>query len=416
MAAPETTAPRPAPRGLLFVLPALVAFQAISTDLYLPALPAIGADLRASVEQVQLTLSLFLVGFGVAQLGWGPFSDRIGRRPLLLAGTGLYVAASLACLAAPSIEALVAARFVQAVAACSGVVLGRAVVRDLFEPAEAAKVLAYLGTAMALAPILGPVLGGWLTLTFGWRSTFAALALFGLFCVAGVLLAVPETNRRKDPNATRPAVLAANYAGLLGDRLYLARVAVAALGYAGIFSFISGSPHVLIDAVGLRPDQYGLCFAGGVAGWMVGTFAAGRLNRRLGLAGLLRVGTRLAAAGALAGLGWALLAPPSWPAVVAPMFLFMLGAGFTLPTAMALAIGPYPQKAGLASALLGFLQLLFAALVGLAVSALYDRTAVPMMGALVLVTAAALLLVRRAAGERPRPADEALSAPGRSSP
>lgn len=393
MAASETTAPRAAPPGLFLVLPALVAFQAISTDLYLPALPSIGADLGASVGEVQLTLSLFLVGFGVAQLAWGPLSDRIGRRPLLLTGTGLYVAASLACLVAPSIEALVGARFVQAVAACSGVVLGRAVVRDLFEPAEAAKVLAYLGTAMALAPIFGPVLGGWLTLTFGWRSTFAALAFFGLSCLVGVLVAVPETNRRKDPDATRPTVLAANYARLLADRLYLARVAVAALGYAGIFSFISGSPHVLIDAVGLRPDRYGLCFAAGVAGWMAGTFAAGRLNRRLGLSGLLRLGTRLSALAALTGLGWALAAPPSWPAVVAPMFLFMLGAGFTLPTAMALAIGPYPEKAGLASALLGFLQLLFASLVGLAVSALYDRTAVPMMAALVAVTAGALLLV-----------------------
>jgi len=393
MAASETTAPRAAPRGLFLVLPALVAFQAISTDLYLPALPSIATDLGASVEQVQLTLSLFLVGFGVAQLAWGPLSDRIGRRPLLLAGTGLYVAASLACLVAPSIEELVGARFVQAVAACSGVVLGRAVVRDLFEPAEAAKVLAYLGTAMAVAPIFGPVLGGWLTLTFGWRSTFTAFAFFGLFCFVGVLVAVPETNRRRNPDATRPTVLAANYARLLADRLYLARVAVAALGYAGIFSFISGSPHVLIDAVGLRPDRYGLCFAAGVAGWMAGTFAAGRLNRRLGLSSLLRLGTRLSALAAITGLGWALAAPPSWPAVVAPMFLFMLGAGFTLPTAMALAIGPYPEKAGLASALLGFLQLLFASLVGLAVSALYDRTAVPMMAALVAVTAGALLLV-----------------------
>lgn len=393
MASPLPSATAPAPRGLILVLPALVAFQAISTDLYLPALPAIGADLGAGIEQVQLTLSLFLVGFGVAQLGWGPLSDRIGRRPLLLAGTLLYVAASLACLLAPSIEALVLGRLVQAVAACSGVVLGRAVVRDLYAPAEAARVLAYLGTAMALAPILGPIVGGWLTLSFGWRSTFAALALFGALAFLGTWHAVPETNRRKDPHATSPARLAANYGALLRDRLYLARVALAALGYAGIFSFISASPHVLIDAVGLRPDQYGLCFAAGVAGWMAGTFAAGRLNRRLGLDGLLALGTRLSAIAALAGLAWALAVPASWPAVVAPMFLFMLGAGFTLPTAMALAIGPYPGKAGLASALLGFLQLAFASLVGLAVSALYDRTAVPMMAVLVLVTAAALPLV-----------------------
>lgn len=396
MASPLPPATAPAPRGLILVLPVLVAFQAISTDLYLPALPAIGADLGAGIEQVQLTLSLFLVGFGVAQLLWGPLSDRIGRRPPLLAGTLLYVAASLACMLAPSIETLTGARIVQAVAACSGVVLGRAVVRDLYAPAEAARVLAYLGTAMALAPIFGPVLGGWLTLSFGWRSTFAALALFGAVAFLGTLRAVPETNQRKDRDALRPARLVANYGSLLRDRLYLARVALAALGYAGIFTFISGSPHVLIDAVGLRPDQYGLCFAGGVAGWMAGTFAAGRLNRRLGLAALLALGTRLAALAALLGSALALLLPPSWPALVGPMFLFMVGAGFTLPTAMALAIGPHPEKAGLASALLGFLQLAFASLVGLAVSALYDRTALPMMAVLVILTAAALPLVATA--------------------
>lgn len=396
MASPLPSATAPAPRGLILVLPVLVAFQAISTDLYLPALPAIGADLGAGIEEVQLTLSLFLVGFGVAQLLWGPLSDRIGRRPPLLAGTILYVAASLACMLAPSIETLTGARIVQAVAACSGVVLGRAVVRDLYAPAEAARVLAYLGTAMALAPIFGPVLGGWLTLSFGWRSTFAALALFGAVAFLGTLRAVPETNRRKDRDALRPARLVANYGSLLRDRLYLARVALAALGYAGIFTFISGSPHVLIDAVGLRPDQYGLCFAGGVAGWMAGTFAAGRLNRRLGLPALLALGTRLAALAALLGSALALLLPPSWPALVGPMFLFMVGAGFTLPTAMALAIGPHPEKAGLASALLGFLQLAFASLVGLAVSALYDRTALPMMAVLVILTAAALPLVATA--------------------
>ncbi|MDW8123976.1 MAG: multidrug effflux MFS transporter [Geminicoccaceae bacterium] len=383
-----------APRGLLLVLPALVAFQAISTDLYLPALPAIGRALGAGVAEVQLTLSLFLVGFGVAQLAWGPASDRWGRRPLLLLGTALYTFASLACAAASSIETLTAFRVVQAIAACSGVVLGRAVVRDLFEPVAAARVLAYLGTAMALAPILGPILGGWLTLAFGWRATFAALALFGALAFTGVLFAVPETNRRKDPSAVRPRVLLANYRGLFADRLYLARVAVAALGYAGIFTFISGSPHVLIDAAGLRPDQYGLCFAAGVAGWMGGTFAAGRLNARLGLPGLLAIGTRTSAVAAILGLGLALASPPSWPALVFPMFLFMAGAGFTLPTAMALAIGPYPDKAGLASALLGFLQLLFAALVGFVVSGLYDRTAVPMMAILSLASLAGLLTAR----------------------
>lgn len=374
-----------------------MALQAISTDLYLPALPSIVLDLETDVASVQLTLSLFLVGFALAQLAYGPLSDRFGRRPLLLVGTFVYVGASLACMVAPTIEALILFRLLQAVGACCGPVLGRAVVRDVYEPADAARVLAYIATAMALGPALGPVLGGWLTEAFGWRATFAALALFGALAVAGILAVLPETNRRRDPTATRPTVLLANYAELLADRRYLARVAVAAAAYAGIFTFISGSAHVLIDIVGLSPTAYGLCFGAGVLGWAGGTFAAGRLGRRLGLAGLLRCGSTLALVAGAGGLAAALLTSPSVPGIVLPMMVYMAGAGFMTPTAMALALGPYPTRAGLASALLGFLQLSTAALIGVALSLAYDGTAVPMMATLLAVALAATL-ARRAAG------------------
>jgi DHA1 family bicyclomycin/chloramphenicol resistance-like MFS transporter len=385
-----------APRRFVWLLPVLVALQAISTDLYLPALPAISRALAADVTQVQLTLSLFLVAFAIAQLAYGPLSDRFGRRPLLLAGTALYVAASLACMAAPTVEALILFRVLQAVGACCGPVLGRAVVRDVYEPADAARVLAYVATAMALAPALGPILGGWLTEAFGWRATFAALALFGTAALVGILAVLPETNRRPDPTATRPAVLVRNYAELLRERSYLARVAVAAAAYGGIFTFISGSSFVLIDTVGLSPSAYGLAFAVGILGWAGGTFAAGRLGRRLGLAGLLRIGVGLVLTAGTGGLALALTTGLSLAGVVLPMIVYMAGAGFLLPTAMALAIGPYPTRAGLASALLGFLQLSAAAAVGVLLSVAYDGTAVPMMATLVALGLLAAL-ARRAA-------------------
>jgi DHA1 family bicyclomycin/chloramphenicol resistance-like MFS transporter len=369
----------------------LVAFQAISTDLYLPALPAIVADLATEPSRVQLTLSVFLAGFGLAQLAYGPLSDRFGRRPLLLLGTALYVGTSLACMAAETIGQLVLFRFLQGAGACCGPVLGRAVVRDVYPPADAIRILAYLSAAVALAPALGPILGGWLTMGFGWRSTFAALAAFGLVLLAGIVLLLPETNQRKDPHATRPRHLAANYLTLLRDLQYVGFVLVAALSYSGIFAFISGSSYLLIEVVGLSPAAFGLCFSAVVLGYMTGSLITGRFGARLGIRRTLVLGGLLATAAGLVGLAVAVLLPPTIVSIVAPQTAFMVAAGLLLPTAMAGAIGPHPRMTGLASGLLGFIQLAIAALVGVAVGAAYDGTAVAIMATLTLVGAATLL-------------------------
>jgi DHA1 family bicyclomycin/chloramphenicol resistance-like MFS transporter len=384
--------PHPPPRLLHLVLPPLVAFQAISTDLYLPALPSIVADLDTDPARVQLTLSVFLAGFGIAQLLYGPLSDRYGRRPLLLFGTGLYVVASLACMLAGTIGSLILFRFLQAVGACCGSVLGRAVVRDVYPPVDAARILAYLAAAMTLAPATGPILGGWLTVSFGWRSTFAALAAFGLLLLVGIVLLLPETNQRKDPHATRPERLAANYLRLLRDPEYLGFVLVAAFGYSGIFAFISGSSYLLIDVIGLTPTAYGLCFAAVPLGYMAGSLLAARFGQRLGLRGMVGLGAGIGSLAGCVGLGLALLAPPSIVGIVGPQLVFMLGAGFLLPAAMASAVGPHPEMAGLASGLLGFGQLAIASLVGIAIGAGYNGTAVPMMLALALVALGSLLI------------------------
>lgn len=383
------------PRRFLLLLPPLVAFQAISTDLYLPALPSIVADLETDVGAVQLTLSVFLVGFALSQLVYGPLSDRFGRRPLLIAGTALYAVASLLCMVAGSIEELVLLRLVQSIGACAGPVLGRAVVRDVYGPEESARVLAYLAAAMALAPAGGPILGGYLTLWFGWRASFAVLTLFGAASLAGVLALLPETNRRRDPTAMQPSMLAANYAALLKSPVYRRYVTVAVCAYAGIFSFISGSSYVLIEVVGLGPELYGMCFAAVVLGYMAGSLLAGRLARRVGIDGLIRGGGALCALGGAGGLALALAVPASVASVVGPMAVFMLGAGFALPAANAGAIGPFPEKAGLASALMGFSQLALAALLGIVLGEIYGGTALPMMASLALVGTGVLLASRR---------------------
>jgi DHA1 family bicyclomycin/chloramphenicol resistance-like MFS transporter len=302
-------------------------------------------------------------------------------------------------MAAPSIELLIAARFLQALGACAGVVLGRAVVRDVYGRERAAKALSYMSMAMALAPALGPILGGLLQVWFGWRANFLVLAAFGTGSLLGVFLLLPETGPQRGPAETSTAQMLRNYLILARDPVYLGHVLVTAFAYSGIFAFISGSSFVLIEVLGLSPDQYGLCFAAVVAGYMIGTFASGRFSLALGLERLMLAGALIGLAGGALALGLALSGLLDVAAVVAPVFLFMIGAGLMLPNAIAGAIAPYPMMAGTASAFLGVVQMGVAAAVGIAVGHLHDGTARAMTGALAIVALGALIsrlvLVRR---------------------
>jgi DHA1 family bicyclomycin/chloramphenicol resistance-like MFS transporter len=350
-----------------------VAIGSLSIDMALPSLPAAAQALESQPGTMQLTVTLFLAGFALAQLVHGPLSDRIGRRRVLLGGLGVYALGGLACWAAPSTGLLVAARVFQALGAGSGPVVGRAIVRDLYEPARAARVLGYMGTAMALTPILAPIVGGVVHVTFGWRAVYLVLAACGAVFLGAAALLVPETSQRRDPGR-----LATNAAALLADRGFLGYVLVAALMFGGQFAFITGSSFVLIEVLGVSPDVYGLCFGLVALGIMTGSFLAARLVPRLGIDYLIVAATRL---GAVAGCLMALLAwggVRSVLAVIGPMYAFSVGVGIVLPTAIAGAIGPFPRVAGLASALLGFLQLTAAAAYGILVGRLYDGTPVPM--------------------------------------
>jgi len=386
---------RPDGAAIVVLLTTLVALGPISTDLYLPSLPAIRTSFDVGQGFAQLTLSLFMAGFAVSQLAYGPLSDRFGRRPVLIGGLALYVAASLACLLAPSMGVLLAARAVQAMGACAGPVLGRAVVRDIAGPGRAAVLLSYIGMAMALAPAVGPTIGGYLQVAFGWRAAFAALMGVALMLLLAVVLALPETNRRRNPRATHTRELLAAYRELLADPVYRGYVATLALTFAGLFSFISGAAFVLIEAVGLSPDAFGLSFATIVVGYILGNFISSRLTQRFGHDRMIAGGLVCVLAGGLPMAALALAGVQTATAVVAPMAVFMVGAGLILPNAMAGAVGPYPEKAGSASALLGFTQMGGAAVVGALVGHLHDGTARPMALALALSGIAAVLAFRR---------------------
>ena len=376
---------RPQSVAITLLLAALAAFSPLSTDLYLASLPVLATDFHVSVAASQLTLSAFLAGFAVGQLVYGSLSDRFGRRPTLLAGMALYLAATVVCLTAPTIGALIVARALQAVGACAPMVISRAIVRDVHGPKEAARVLSHIASAMTLAPMVGPILGSYLTVWYGWRSNFVVLTIFAVLAIAAVLLMLGETHTRKDPDAMKLGYMARYLVELARHSVYAGYVLTVTLAFSGIFAFLSGASFVLIQGFGVPTERFGLYFAIIVIGYLTGTQISGRLVTRVGIERLVRAGSILLM---LAGLGDAALA---WTrvevpmAVIGPQFFYMIGCGLVMPTGMAGAVGPFPHMAGLASAILGFVQMTVAAVVGILVGQLYDGSAVPMASAIAVV-------------------------------
>lgn len=391
--------------GLGVLLTTLVALGPLSTDLYLPSLPTLARVFATDAARVQLTLSVFLAGFAVAQLAYGALSDRFGRRPLVLGGLAIYFLASLACVFATSVEQLIGARFVQAIGACAGPVLGRAIIRDAWGPLEAARALSYVSGAMALAPLIGPALGGLLTVAFGWQSNFVILAVFAGLQGLAVWHWLGETNRLPDPLATRLGNMFGNFRSLLGDRNYLGSLLGLAFSYSALFAFISGSSFVLIGRFALSPAAYGLCFSFAVAGYITGTQLAGRLVRRCGIGRLMVGGGWLGAAAGAALLALELAGVRTLPAVLGPMFFVSASVGLVMPMASALALAPYPNMAGAASSLMGFSQMGIAALVGVGVghgvAASSSVLAATVAGCTLLVPLCYIALVRVAPTDHP---------------
>lgn len=387
---------RPGSLGMGALLTALVGFGAVSTDLYLPSLPAIVAEFDTTISEAQITLSIFMAGFAAAQLIYGPLSDRFGRRPVLLAGLALYGIASVACAFAGSIETLQAGRFIQAVGACSGPVLARAVVRDLYAREDAARVLAFMGAAMGLIPAAAPILGGQVEVAFGWRGNFILLMVFGVAVLAATFVFLGETNLSRDPTALRPLRMLRNYVELMRHRVYVGFTLAVSFAFGGLFAFISGASFVFIGVYGIPPDTFGFFFSGGVIGFISGSLTTARLGRRLGLERMIRLGASIAACGAAIIMLHALFGPRSgMPAalmMVAGMIVFLAGFGMVMPNGYAGAVGPFPRKAGAAAALVGCMQMAVAAFAGWLVGVFHDGTPVPMAIVIAVSTMGALFV------------------------
>jgi DHA1 family bicyclomycin/chloramphenicol resistance-like MFS transporter len=365
------------PRTLV-VLTALVALGPLSTDFYLPALPALARSFGVAESGAQATLSAFLLGFASAILVYGPLSDRFGRRPVLAIGVTIFTLASIGCTLAGSIESLSLFRFLQALGACAGPVIARAMVRDLVGAKGAARVFSYLSAAVALAPAVAPIVGGFLADAFGWRACFAVLSAYGAAGLAATLLVLEETNHDRDMRAANPLAWGGIYRALLRHHAYAGYVLVATFAYAGIFCFISGSSFVFIDVLGVEPKYFGFCFGVFVIGYIMGATSGGRLARRFTPYQLVLSGSILAVASALLLVVINLFARASVGAVLLPLLPYMIGVGMALPAAQAGAVGPFPRSGGAASALLGFVQMAVAAAIGAVLGLIGSPSPLPM--------------------------------------
>lgn len=387
---------RPGSLPFTLLLGALTAMTAFATDMILPALPTLTRAFAASPERVQLTLSLFVLGYGGGQLFYGPLSDRFGRRPMLLAGLAIYTLSGFACALAPSIELLVAARLIQGLGGCVGPILVRAIVRDHYSGVHAARMLSYVILVFAMAPMVAPLLGGVLLALFGWPSIFLAFGVFGLGLMLVTWLGFGESLTVLDRNALKLTRLAANGRRFFANRQCVGYMLINSFIFAGLFAFISGSPFVFIEVYGVPPGRFGLYFALSAFGIVLGALANGRLVRRRPPERVLRLGLALlASAGALmlavalSGWGRPLL-------FTLAMMAYVVAQGLSMPNAIAAAMEPLPDMAGMGASFLGAMQMLGGSIAGYLVNALYDGTPIPMAATIAAMGFAALLSYRLA--------------------
>lgn len=381
--APVPTANRIGTR-LLLVLALLAAVAPFATDLYLSAFPRMAVDLRTDATSIQLTLTAFLLGIAAGQLIFGPLSDRFGRKGPLVIGAVLFVASSLLAALAPSVAVLIAARLVQGVSGAAGMVLGRAVISDLARGETAAKAFNLMMIVMGVAPVLAPLLGSLMVDAVGWRGVLGALVALAVVMLVAVLWAVPESL----PRERRGAVGASGWRAL-GSRAYLGATAAFVLAFAVMMAYISASPFVFQELLGLTAVQYGLLFGLNALGLTVVSAVSSKLLPRFGPAALLRAGLLIVLGAAVVLLALVLVDAPLVLLPV-PIFVAIAALGLVLGTATALALGAVAGAAGTASAVLGAAQFLLAAVVSPLVSLGGETSALPM--AVVMTIAAALAL------------------------
>ncbi len=364
MSAFESGPLRPSGAVIVITLALLLGLQPITTDLYLPALPALAADLGSPMTRTQLTLSALMLAFGLAQLLLGPLADRVGRRPVLVGGLVLYAAASAGSATAANIDALIGWRVLQGVGMAAAVVCARSMVRDLFEPHDGARVMSKGLTGLGLIALSSPVIGGLIADAASWRMVFAASGSFAAVTLAVILARLPETLRTPNPKALQPGPMLHTWRRIARHPTFRAWALLVACTYGGLFAYLAGSAFVYIEVLGLSRGAYGLVLGSGSVAYVCGTVWCRRWLLRYGLAGAVRRGAVLTLAGGLLMAGLALAGVHNAWAIALPQLVYAFGHGIHQPCGQAAVTGPFPAHAGAAAALGGFALAIVAFAVG----------------------------------------------------
>lgn len=396
MPAPTASIRQPS-LGEILLLGSLTAFGAVTIDLYLPTLPAIARDYGTSAAAVQLTLSTFFVGMALGQLFFGPLSDRIGRRPTILIGCAVYVAASLFCALAPTIEALVAGRFFQALGCCAAMVTCRAIVRDRYDHRDSARIFSLLMLVLAIAPLLAPTVGGWIAAAAGWHAVFYAFVAVGVAISAAVGLRLDESRSAATAQAARGQDVLSAYARLLGHKRLIGYLLVGAANGATLFSYIAASPDLVVNSWGFSESQFGLVFAA-IAVGVVGSSQVNRLLLKHRSPDAILAWATLGAAAAGVALWLVALFDAPVPGVLAAVFVALSSNGLIAANASAGALNVDPLRAGAISGLMGGINFGMGAAASALAAAMYDGTARPLaanVAVALLVAAAAYHLLAK---------------------
>lgn len=375
------------------LLGVLIALPALGTDLFVPSLPRIAEALSVDVVAAQFTLTTYFAGLGAGMLAWGPLSDRYGRKPVLLAGLALMLAASLVAALVDSAGAVALARLGQGLAMASGSVIGRAVVRDLHAHEQAARLLSRMMIVFSLVPLTAPIVGALVSDAAGWRAIFWCYAGAGgvLFLAVGLGLKETAPSERR---SVHPAAILNTFRSVLTDPRFIAPFLLVLCAHLGILAWVSSSAFVLIRGFGIEPAAYGLAFGAVMLGQICGAWTSSRLVLRLGIPRLLRAGTTIMFAAGLAAAVFAWSGVAHWAAVVLPFLGFLFGTALTVPNATAAAISPFPAYAGAAVSLVGAMGFGVGAVISSSLGAAFDGTARPMATLTALGGAGAFILNR----------------------